>query len=542
MRQVLLVNLMRMGDLLQTTPVIRRLREHRPGTRISILVNEAFVEAARRIDVDEVFPVSLGDLREALRHRGGFVSAYGTLRELVEEVEGGGPYDLVFNLTPSPAAASLASLLAHRAHRGLWLESDGSLQAADPWSAYLVAMMSDRRSNPFHLVDIWLRTLGFRGGIGLRMSLYEDDLRKAHQLLGDSGLSPDRELLIGFQISASQQEKCWSEEQFVRLGRALSRDLRARVVLFGVGGEEERACGRVSERIPGAVSLAGKTDLGSLGAVLKHCRLLVTNDTGTQHVAAAVGTRVIVISLGPVFFRETGPYGEGHLIFQAGLPCAPCSFHVSCLNPICKEKIRAEDVYPAVIGMLRGKEGIPSGLPREVTCYRAVFDRQGWIRFATSRPSTEDHRIDVLKRFWLPLLEGRADRAGIRKAERGPWMEGGTWLRLASLLQRFSDLMVKILEVARRGHGDPGRLRILSENLRAVEREMRGLAMETEVVAPLVHYLHLRREALSFEAGEGFLSEASRCYAEAAEEIVGTFGPPLEEEGRKEAWCDAGQC
>ena len=52
MQNLLLVNLMRMGDILQMTPLIQALRQSRPDARISMLLNEAFVEVAKRIDVD----------------------------------------------------------------------------------------------------------------------------------------------------------------------------------------------------------------------------------------------------------------------------------------------------------------------------------------------------------------------------------------------------------------------------------------------------------------------------------------------------------
>ena len=143
------------------------------------------------------------------------------------------------------------------------------------------------------------------------------------------------------------------------------------------------------------MNLAGRTGVGELAGVLKRCRVLVTNDTGTQHVAAAVGTPVVVVSVGPVFFRETGPYGEGHLVFQARMPCAPCSFHVTCTKPVCKEKIRAEFVYKALVRLLRGEEGVPTDLPQDVSCYRSSFDDEGCLAFTLKSPTPEDRQLQA---------------------------------------------------------------------------------------------------------------------------------------------------
>lgn len=447
-------------------------------------------------------------------------------------MEAQGVYDLVFNLTPSRSASSFASLISHEAHRGTWVNEDGSFQAGDPWAAYLVAMTAHRRTNPFHLVDIWLRSLGQDGPRGLRMTLSAEDLGRATTLLAECGLDLGKDLLLGFQVSASQKEKCWSEKEFIRLGQALHQGLHARVLLFGTEAEAA-LCHRICTHIPGSVNLAGKTGVGELAGALRHCRALVTNDTGTQHVAAAVGTPVVVISVGPVFFRETGPYGEGHLVFQARLPCAPCSFHVSCLNPVCKERVGAPLVYRALVRLLRGEEGVPAGLPKEVSCYRSGFDERGFLEFSNPSPTPEDEKIRAYRRFWRGLLEGSP--SGPHGQEARDTLDPETfegWSRLAEQLIRSSRLIDRIRETGNLKSGAPARLRVLKENLKTAEQQMRQVGLETEDLAPLVHYLILRREALSIEDPFRFLQEASCLYTRAAEEILHRFQCP---ESRKEA-------
>jgi ADP-heptose:LPS heptosyltransferase len=532
-QNLLLVNLMRMGDILQMTPLVQALRESRPEARISMLLNETFVDVAKRIDVDTVLPFPVHSLVETLSGANPVVRGFSRLHELVKSVNGAETYDLVFNLTPSKSAASFCSLLAHEDCRGMWLGDDGSFQAVDPWAAYLVAMMANRRGNPFHLVDIWLRTLGQRGPRRLQMFLSPEDDRRADTLLTDSGVGPDRELLVGFQVSASQKEKCWSEKEFVRLGRSLRQGLNARVLLFGVEGEAS-LCERVSARIPGSISLAGKTGVGELAAILKRCRVLVTNDTGTQHVAAAVGTPVVVISVGPVFFRETGPYGEGHLVFQPRMPCAPCPFHVSCMKPVCKEKIRAEFIHQALLRLLRGEDGVPEALPQDVLCYRSSFDDDGYLIFQSNDSSLEDRRLRSHKAFWHALLEDRPLHGSQEVLEDFEPDSRRGWNRLEAMLRRSSGLMRRIGEAGNREGPATEQLHILSGNLGTTEQEMRRLALEVDDLAPFVHYLFLRREALSVQDPLAFLQESSSLYLNAAERIRHRFRC---DRSRKEAIC-----
>jgi hypothetical protein len=303
----------------------------------------------------------------------------------------------------------------------------------------------------------------------------------------------------------------------------LHQGLSARVLLFGQAGEEPLNQ-RISSHIPRSVNLAGKTGLGELAGALKRCQVLVTNDTGTQHVAAAVGTRVVVVSVGPVFFRETGPYGEGHLVFQARMPCAPCSFHVSCLKPVCKERISALHVYKALVRLLRGEPGMPPDLPDEVSCYRSGFDEDGYLEFSNPTPTPEDRKLRAYKGFWQGLLKGCAGPV-IREEERvfDPDVSAG-WSRLEDLLVRSSALIGQIRETEPLSETGSFRLRVLSANLKTAEQEIGGLALEAEDLAPVVRYLLLRREDSSNRKPLHFLQEASSLYSLAAEQIVQRFG------------------
>ncbi len=518
MQKILLLNLMRMGDILQMTTVIEALRENHPQAQIVLVLNETFLKVGQRIDVDEIIPFAVHPLGQLLHQEDSHFYAYGCLKEFLHAVNALGPYDLVFNLTPSPAAASLSSLISHTMRRGMWIEKDGSFMAIDPWSTYLVSMMSNRKTNSFHLVDIWMRSVDQHGPRSLHMHLYPEDIRKAEEILIEEGINLDKDLLIGFQVSASQKEKCWSEKEFIRLGQALKQGLNARVIFFGVAAERS-LCDDICTHIPGSINLAGKTGLGDLAAVLQRCKLLITNDTGTQHVAAAVGTQVIVISVGPVFFRETGPYGEGHFVFQAKPPCAPCAFNISCLNPVCKEMVRSEHIYNGVVHLLRGKEGTPQGLPAEVACYRSGFDETGKLEFSLYGPYQEDRKLLIYKGLWETILEAKPFSLASELDQcLGPETLAG-WIQLEDLLRRSSKLIQQIREMGKAKASDPSRWKIISENLFSAEQEMKRMALEVVDLAPFITYLIIRREALSFQDPFLFLQETAVLYSFVAEQM-----------------------
>jgi ADP-heptose:LPS heptosyltransferase len=83
----------------------------------------------------------------------------------------------------------------------------------------------------------------------------------------------------------------------------------------------------------------------------KKARMVITTDSGPMHLAAAVGTPVIAL-FGPTDPARTGPYGKGHTIIRADLPCSPC-FLKKCATRKCMEDITTEQVFTAIEEKLR---------------------------------------------------------------------------------------------------------------------------------------------------------------------------------------------
>ena len=112
---------------------------------------------------------------------------------------------------------------------------------------------------------------------------------------------------------------------------------------------------QLSTMVPGIrhVNLVGKTRLSELITALRGCRLLVTNDTGTMHLAAALGTPTVSIfgSTEPVL---TGPLGSAHTVVRHHVPCSPC-FKRECPfgHYECMTKISPEQVAAAVLERLQ---------------------------------------------------------------------------------------------------------------------------------------------------------------------------------------------
>ncbi len=97
--------------------------------------------------------------------------------------------------------------------------------------------------------------------------------------------------------------------------------------------------------------LCGETGLQDLAGVLSRLRLLVTNDSGPMHVAAALGVPVVAV-FGPTDSRETGPVGDAHAIVREPVHCSPCKLRECPIDHRCMTRIGVDRVLAAAHGML----------------------------------------------------------------------------------------------------------------------------------------------------------------------------------------------
>lgn len=175
-----------------------------------------------------------------------------------------------------------------------------------------------------HEVLRWVRLMELLGvapcGTHLELPLREQDWQAARALhLRDYAV-----IHPGSQLSSRR----WPVERFAEVGDALAAE-GLRVVLTGTAGEKELVCGVMRAMREPALNLAGRTTLGSLAAVIGGARLVVCNDTGVSHVAAAMKTPSVVVACGSDPKRWAPLNRELHRVLYHDVPCRPCT-HREC--------------------------------------------------------------------------------------------------------------------------------------------------------------------------------------------------------------------
>ncbi len=158
------------------------------------------------------------------------------------------------------------------------------------------------------------------------------------------GLDPNikSEGWIAINPSARWPSKMWGDHHYAELIRRLPRDC---VVMTGAAKDRQR----LDHIAPGVRNIAGTTNLRELAAFYASCSVLVTNDTGPMHIAAAVGIPVVAI-FGPTDPALTGPYGSNHIVLREPVACSPC-FRKQCPNRIpmeCMTQITVDRVMAAL--------------------------------------------------------------------------------------------------------------------------------------------------------------------------------------------------
>lgn len=168
-----------------------------------------------------------------------------------------------------------------------------------------------------------------------------------------SGLD-ERRPRVAVAPASRWPSKNWPAERFAAVARGLAEACDPAFYLLGSPGERELCAGiaQAAGNRGEVHDMAGRLSLAEVGGLLERADLLIANDTGLMHMAAAVGTPVLAL-FGPTDPVRTGPYGPGHRVLTAPAPCRPC-FSRTCREPgrPCLDGIDVERVVAEALDML----------------------------------------------------------------------------------------------------------------------------------------------------------------------------------------------
>lgn len=182
-----------------------------------------------------------------------------------------------------------------------------------------------------------------------KISLPVSDQRKkeAARILTDAGIDRLRPTIAFGVGSTNSRAKRWSTDNFAALNDELQLEFEANVVL--VGSADEIAVANLvyeKSRFKPAI-LTGKTTLAEAAAVLSTVDIMISNDMGLAHVAAAVGTQTFVI-FGPTNPVTTRPFSENAYVIRNEVECSPCMLRDCPIDHRCMTRITVSDVLDKI--------------------------------------------------------------------------------------------------------------------------------------------------------------------------------------------------
>lgn len=337
-QRLLLIKPSALGDIVHALPVLALLRERFPGTRIDWLVNPAFAGMLEgHPHLDEVVHFERKRLARAWRERDGLRGLWQLARSLHDR-----RYDLVIDLQGLLRSGWLAWQTGAATRVGF----ASAREFAPLCYTHRVAARAGERHAIERYLDVAAALGCNREPVRFEFGVTDADRAAVDRLL-DRG-RPYAVLLPG----TNWPTKRWPAERFARL----VEPLRDRFGLLSVlaGGADAAA---LAPAFSDVVDVTNRTTLRQLVALLERAALVVSNDSGPMHIAAALGVPMVAL-FGPTNPRRTGPYRRLDAVVRLDLECSPC-FSRRCCHRSCLRGLSTEVVLDHVARVLRSSQ--PSG-------------------------------------------------------------------------------------------------------------------------------------------------------------------------------------
>ncbi len=397
MDKVLVIQMARLGDFMQTTPLIQGIKQSNPSCRIWVLIDKSLHDVALHCPcVDEILTIDTVKLYRMAESTHNLVGLYEELKQkcaFLKELR----FDCIYNVNFSPLTAYLSSIPQCPKVVGYSLCADRREIAGSPWFQFLNTIVKFAPLAPFNLVDFFTNPndLGMHTNNHLHFLLSSAEQHAAEKRLYAHNIS-QQDCIIALQLSTRNIQRQWPLEYFSELAVKLLKNEGTHILLLGSKEDEKRAeifKQQIMQTAPAMLKrihdFVSKTTIPELAGLLSLAQLLISCDTGTIHIAAAVDCKILALFFGPARVEYTGPYGRGHWILQVSNACSPCiEDKPTCDDYLCTRIIKPDTVVSAAQHIIYNR-ALDAELPKDVTLLTSYYDKWGILyEPVDSRPLT----------------------------------------------------------------------------------------------------------------------------------------------------------
>ncbi len=343
MRNILIIKLRYIGDVLLTTPTLRAIKVAQPEVRITMMVNRGTEDVlCGNPDMDEIMVLDKGSL-----------AAQGRLIAEIRRRR----FDTVIDLTDGDRSAFLSWISGAPVRIGFNDEHR--------WRGRCYTQVVQSLPGVRHRIERdmeVLKLLNIEPGSKVpQLRLTVEDENSADQLLEQFGIQRSQSIVV-LQPGARYWFKAWPPERFAELADRLAFEHGCQVLIGGTQQEINLAQQICQKAKSSPAIMAGRTTIRQFAAITKRSALFVGSDSGAMHIASAVGTPVVAL-FGPSNPHEWGPRGGPADVIYMGLDCRFC-FHPTCGRGEgnCMRLITIDQVYASAKRMLDKKECANGGV------------------------------------------------------------------------------------------------------------------------------------------------------------------------------------
>ncbi|EGO62151.1 glycosyltransferase family 9 protein [Acetonema longum] len=344
-KNILIIRLSAIGDVLHCTPLTRALRQEYPEAKISWIVSPKSQDILQGNPfLDEIVVWDKDEWKKLARNS--LKAAYQSLRTLQRTLLAE-QYDLAVDVH----SQFLPGFITWKS-APVRVGFSNAKEMAPLFYNRMTPRIGDLPM-PQQYLGV-LTALGISGkNPAMIMPVAPENCQNAGRIWETYHIRPDDTVIV-LNSSTTWQTKCWPPEHFARLGNLL-RQQGAKILLTGAKSDIP-LIDKIKDSIKGEViSLAGETSLKDLAAVAQKCDLFVSGDTGPLHIAAAVGAPTLSL-YGPTDPRIYAPAGEQHAAVLTPAACRLCHKR-RCDDFICMARIEPETVYQEALKLLEKTKG-----------------------------------------------------------------------------------------------------------------------------------------------------------------------------------------
>jgi lipopolysaccharide heptosyltransferase II len=343
----LIINPFGIGDVLFTTPVIESIKEGGRDRKIGYLCNRRTEPLLRaNPNVSRVFVYEKDELRQLWK-----ASKLKFISEMLSFISGirRENFGTAIDLSLNREYGFMCILAGIKTRIGFNYRNRG---------IYLTKKIDIEGYSGKHIIEHYLKLLELAGiepsGKDVRLYIPDADMKWARDFLMLNNIPEDR-ILVGLAPAGGAswgkdaRVKHWRIDGFAEVADRIADSFGARIMLFG-SPTEAKACETMASVMRNSpINVCGKTSLMQAAALLSRCRLVIANDGGLLHLAAAAGAGTVGI-FGPVDEKVYGQYpgGPAHRTVREEVSCRPCyvNFRMKdCPDRICLSRIEPDRVF-----------------------------------------------------------------------------------------------------------------------------------------------------------------------------------------------------